>query len=108
MTSVGCLLLAPGVWWVLRSTGAGLRLTAVGENPEAADTAGISVARTRWTALVVGGALMGLGGAFLSLSVLGPLPLDHLNGRGWIRTALGISRPWTVGAVVLGGLLFRP
>ena len=55
MTFVAFLVLAPAVWWVLRSTGAGLRLTAVGENPEAADTAGIS-ARTRWTALVVGGA----------------------------------------------------
>ena len=53
------LLVAPLVWWVLRSTGAGLRLRAVGENPEAADIAGISVATTRYVALVGGGALDG-------------------------------------------------
>src|SRR5687767_8213388 len=90
MTFVAFLLLAPAVWWVLRSTGAGLRLTAVGENPEAADTAGISVARTRWTALVVGGALMALGGSFLTLSVLGTFTLDIVSGRGWICIALVI------------------
>ena len=106
MTYVAFLLLAPAVWWVLRSTGAGLRLTAVGENPEAADTAGISVARTRWTALVVGGALMALGGSFLTLSVLGTFTLDIVSGRGWICIALVIFGRWKVWPVVLGALLF--
>ncbi len=106
MTFVAFLLLAPAVWWVLRSTGAGLRLTAVGENPEAADTAGISVARTRWTALVVGGALMALGGSFLTLSVLGTFTLDIVSGRGWICIALVIFGRWKVWPVVLGALLF--
>ena len=84
----------------------GLRLTAVGENPEAADTAGISVARTRWTALVVGGALMALGGSFLTLSVLGTFTLDIVSGRGWICIALVIFGRWKVWPVVLGALLF--
>jgi simple sugar transport system permease protein len=106
MTYVGFLLLAPAVWWVLRSTGAGLRLTAVGENPEAADAAGISVAGTRWTALVVGGALMALGGSFLTLSVLGTFTLDIVSGRGWICIALVIFGRWKVVPVVLGALLF--
>ena len=106
MTYVAFLLLAPAVWWVLRSTGAGLRLTAVGENPEAADTAGISVARTRWTALVVGGALMALGGSFLTLSLLGTFTLDIVSGRGWICIALVIFGRWKVWPVVLGALLF--
>ena len=106
MTYAGFLLLAPAVWWVLRSTGAGLRLTAVGENPEAADTAGISVARTRWTALVVGGALMALGGSFLTLSLLGTFTLDIVSGRGWICIALVIFGRWKVVPVVLGALLF--
>src|SRR5215213_2549534 len=106
MTFVAFLLLAPAVWWVLRSTGAGLRLTAVGENPEAADTAGISVARTRWTALVVGGALMALGGSFLTLSVLGTFTLDIVSGRGWICIDLVIFGRWKVVPVVLGALLF--
>jgi simple sugar transport system permease protein len=106
MTFVAFVLLAPAVWWVLRSTGAGLRLTAVGENPEAADTAGISVARTRWTALIVGGALMALGGSFLTLSVLGTFTLDIVSGRGWICIALVIFGRWKVWPVVLGALLF--
>jgi general nucleoside transport system permease protein len=106
MTYVGFLLLAPAVWWVLRSTGAGLRLTAVGENPEAADAAGISVAATRWTALVVGGALMALGGSFLTLSLLGTFTLDIVSGRGWICIALVIFGRWSVWPVVAGALLF--
>ena len=55
---------------VLRSTGAGLRLRAVGENPEAADVAGISVSRTRYAALIVGAMSMAVGGSFLTLSML--------------------------------------
>ncbi|MCW2583052.1 MAG: transporter, inner rane subunit [Klenkia sp.] len=106
MTYVGFLLLAPAVWWVIRSTGAGLRLSAVGENPEAADTAGVSVAATRWTALVVGGALMALGGSFLTLSLLGTFTLDIVSGRGWICIALVIFGRWRVWPIVLGALLF--
>ncbi len=106
MTYVGFLLLAPALWWVLRSTGAGLRLTAVGENPEAADAAGISVPATRWTALVAGGVLMALGGSFLTLSLLGTFTLDIVSGRGWIAIALVIFGRWRVWPVVFGALLF--
>ena len=55
LTWIALLVLAPLIWWMLRSTGAGLRLRAVGENPEAADVAGISVAGTRYVALIAGG-----------------------------------------------------
>ncbi len=106
MTYVGFLLVAPALWWVLRSTGAGLRLTAVGENPEAADAAGISVPATRWAALVTGGVLMALGGSFLTLSLLGTFTLDIVSGRGWIAIALVIFGRWRVWPVVLGALLF--
>ncbi len=106
MTYVAFLVLTPAVWWVLRSTGAGLRLTAVGENPEAADAAGISVPATRWAALVTGGALMALGGSFLTLSVLGTFTLDIVSGRGWISIALVIFARWKVWPVVAGALLF--
>ena len=64
LTYVGFLVLAPVAWWVLGSTGLGMRLHAVGENFEAADVAGISVARTQYVALMVGGALMAIGGPF--------------------------------------------
>lgn len=106
LTLLGFALVAPLAWWVLRATGAGLRLRAVGENPEAADAAGIDVARTRYVALMVGGALMGLGGAFLTLAVLGTFTLNITNGRGWVAIALVIFARWRIGPAVLGALLF--
>ena len=59
---------------------------AVGESFEAAEVAGISVARTRYAALVVGSVLMAIGGAFLTLAVLGNFTLDIISGRGWVRS----------------------
>lgn len=106
LTVVGFLVVAPLAWWLLRSTGAGLRLRAVGENPEAADAAGISVAATRYVALVVGGSLMALGGAFLTLCVLGTFTLNITNGRGWVAIALVIFSRWRIWPAVLGALLF--
>ncbi|HEV7956988.1 MAG: transporter permease [Microbacteriaceae bacterium] len=106
MTYVAFLLLAPALWWLLRSSGFGLRLRAVGENPEAADAAGIPVARTRYAALMLGSALMAVGGAFLTLSLLGSFTLDIVGGRGWICIALVIFGRWRVWPVVAGALLF--
>lgn len=106
LTYVAFLLLAPAAWWLLRSTGMGYRLHAVGENFEAADVAGISVNATRYAALVVGSALMAIGGAYLTLAVLGSFTLDIINGRGWVCIALVIFAMWRVGPVVLGALIF--
>jgi general nucleoside transport system permease protein len=106
LTYAAFLVLAPGVWWVLRSTGMGYRLHAVGENFEAADVAGVSVNATRYAALVVGGAFMAVGGAFLTLAVLGSFTLDIINGRGWVCIALVIFAKWRVWPVVLGALIF--
>jgi general nucleoside transport system permease protein len=106
LTYVGFLVLAPLAWWVLGSTGLGHRLHAVGENFEAADVAGISVARTQYVALMVGGALMAIGGAFLTLAVLGSFTLDIISGRGWVCIALVIFARWRVWPAVLGALIF--
>lgn len=106
LTYVAFLVLAPLAWWVLRSTGMGYRLRAVGENFEAADVAGISVSLTRYAALMVGGALMAIGGAFLTLAVLGNFTLDIVNGRGWVCIALVIFAKWRVWPVVFGALIF--
>jgi simple sugar transport system permease protein len=106
ITYITFLLLVPAAWYALRATGLGLKLRAVGENPEAADAAGISVAKVRYTALAVGGALMGMGGAFLSLAMLGSFTLNITNGRGWVAIALVIFARWRVWPAVLGGLLF--
>ena len=106
LTYLGFLVLAPGVWWVLRSTGLGYRLHAVGESFEAADVAGISVTTTRYLALMVGSALMAIGGAFLTLAVLGNFTLDIVSGRGWVCIALVIFARWRVWKAVLGALVF--
>jgi simple sugar transport system permease protein len=106
MTYVAFLVLAPAAWWVLRSTGAGYRLHAVGESFDAAEVAGISVNATRYLALVAGSVLMAIGGSFLTLSVLGTYTLDIVNGRGWVCIALVIFGTWRVGRVVAGALLF--
>jgi len=105
-TYVAFLVVAPALWWVLRATGAGLRLRAVGENPEAADVAGISVAATRYAALITGGVLMAAGGAFLTLALLGSFTIDIVSGRGWVCIALVIFGRWGVGPTVAGALLF--
>lgn len=106
LTYLAFLVLVPATWWVLSSTGMGYRLHAVGESFDAADVAGISVHATRYVALVVGGVLMAVGGAFLTLAVLGNYTIDIINGRGWVCIALVIFARWRVVPVVLGALVF--
>jgi simple sugar transport system permease protein len=106
LTYVGFLVLVPLAWWVLMRTTLGLNIRAVGENPEAADAAGVSVARTRYLALLIGGALMGVGGAFFTLAALGSFTLNIIAGRGWVCIALVIFGRWRIGRGVLGALLF--
>ncbi len=106
LTYVAFLVLVPVAWWVLMRTTLGLNIRAVGENPEAADAAGVSVAHTRYIALLIGGALMGIGGAFFTLAALGSFTLDIIAGRGWVCIALVIFGRWRIGRGVLGALLF--
>jgi simple sugar transport system permease protein len=98
--------LVPVAGWVLHRTTFGLWVRSVGENPEAADTAGVDVAAVRYAALAIGGALMGLGGAFLSLAQLGSATFGIVAGRGWVAIALVIFGNWQPGRVLLGALLF--
>ncbi|MEP7082151.1 MAG: ABC transporter permease [Chloroflexota bacterium] len=106
LTWVAFLVVVPVAWWVLQRSSFGLEIRAVGENPEAADAAGVSVARTRYLALMIGGALMAVGGAFLTLAVLGSFTLDIIAGRGWVCVALVIFGRWRIGRGVIGALLF--
>ncbi len=106
LTFVAFLVVAPLAWWVLQRTGFGLAIRAVGENPEAADAAGINVALVRYAALMTGGALMAVGGAFFTLAVLGSFTLDIIAGRGWVCVALVIFGRWRIGRGVIGALLF--
>ncbi|HYO87820.1 MAG TPA: ABC transporter permease [Candidatus Limnocylindrales bacterium] len=104
--TVLALLLVPITSWMLYRTSFGLRVRAVGENPEAADTAGVSVYRVRYQALILGGMLMGLGGAFLSLAQLGAFSHGIINGRGWVAIAIVIFGNWKPSRVLAGALLF--
>jgi len=106
LTWVAFLVLVPAAWWVLQCSTFGLEIRAVGENPEAADAAGVSVVRTRYLALMIGGALMAIGGAFFTLALLGSFTLDIIAGRGWVCVALVIFGRWRISRGVLGALLF--
>ncbi len=100
------LLLVPLTGWFLMRTTFGLRLRSVGENPEAADVAGVDVGRVRYLALALGGVLMGLAGAFLSLAQLGAFTHGMVSGRGWVAIALVIFGNWRPSRVLVGALLF--
>ncbi len=106
LTYLAYLVLVPLAWWILYRTSLGLQLRAVGENPEAADAAGVNVFKMRYLALVIGGALMAVGGAFLSLAQLGAFSPGIIAGRGWVCIALVIFARWDPIRAMWGALLF--
>jgi simple sugar transport system permease protein len=106
LTYLAFFVLVPLAHWVLFETHFGLALRAVGENPEAADAAGINVFRMRYLALAIGGALMATGGAFLSLAQLGAFSPGIIAGRGWVCIALVIFARWHPVRAMWGALLF--
>ncbi len=91
---------------VLNRTMAGLRLRTVGENPEAADAAGVSVPLTRYVAIIAGAALIGLAGGLLSVGGVKMWFPQMAGGRGWIAIALVIFARWRPWRALLGALLF--
>jgi len=93
-------------WWVLYRTRFGLRLRAVGENPESVDTAGISVIRLRYSAVVIAGVLCGLSGAYLSTGLAAGFVKEMSAGRGFIALAALIFAKWRPGYALMACLLF--
>jgi simple sugar transport system permease protein len=100
------IALVPLFWWLVYRTSFGLQLRAVGENPEAADAAGVNVFLMRYLALGIAGGLMASGGAFLSLAQLGSFIFGIIAGRGWVCIALIIFANWHPVRVFWGALLF--
>ncbi len=98
--------LVPLAWFVLNRTTWGLKVRAVGQNPEAADSLGVSVASVRYAAVILGAALAGVAGASLSISLLGIFQENMTNGMGFIAVALVYFGSWTPFGVLLGALLF--
>lgn len=102
----GAILMALLLWFFLEKSRWGLNLRAVGEHPEAAAAAGISVLRYRWIGILGGGGLAGFGGAYLSLAYTHLWTNNLTGGRGWIAVALVIFAFWRPGRAVIGAYLF--
>lgn len=100
------IALIPLSAWILYRTPLGLAVRMVGENPQAAEGQGLSVAAVRTGAVVAGSALMGVAGAFLTLSAFNAFFFNMINGRGWICVALVVFASWRPGKALLGALLF--
>jgi len=100
------LLAVPAVAWLLYRTPAGLAIRMVGENPSAAEGQGLDVSAVRVAAIVAGSALMGVAGAFLTLSAFNAFFFNMVNGRGWICVALVVFAGWKPGKALAGALLF--
>jgi general nucleoside transport system permease protein len=100
------LLLVPLVALYLFRTPSGLRLRSVGEKPRAADTVGIPVLRTRYLAVVASGCLAGLGGAYLSVALVGSFNENMTAGRGFIALAVVIFGSWRPYMALAGACLF--
>lgn len=94
------------VWYALFRTRWGLRLRAVGEHPRAADTVGVDVLRTRYRALLVAGAVGGMGGAFYTVVSINQFNREMTAGAGFIALAAMIFGKWNPVRAALAGLLF--
>lgn len=95
-----------GLWWWLYRTDSGMRLRSVGENPKAADSLGINVARTRLWAGTTGAALMAIGGAYLPMVYTGSFNDSVVGGRGWLAIALAFFGGWRPQFILAGAAFF--
>ena len=100
------LIAVPITWWVVYKTRFGLRLRAVGENPLAVDTAGISVSRLRYIAVMVAGALCGIAGTYLAIAQNAAFAREMTAGQGYIALAAMIFGKWKPLPAMLACLMF--
>jgi len=98
--------LVPVAWFVLNKTTLGLKIRAVGENPVAADSLGVSVIRVRYFTVTLGGIMSALGGASLSIALLNVFQQNMTSGLGFIAVALVYFGGWRPWGVLGGALLF--
>ena len=100
------LLSVPVVWYFLTRSNLGLELVSIGEDPETADTMGVSVFRLRYLSVLIGGGFAGAAGAHLSLAFSGLWVPGMTAGRGWIAVALVIFAQWRPSRLLVGAYLF--
>ena len=98
--------MVPVSWFVLNKTPLGLKIRAVGQNPEAADSLGVSVTGVRYFTLILGGAMAGVAGASLSIGLLNVFQENMTNGIGFIAVALVYFGGWRPLGILGGALLF--
>ncbi len=98
--------LVPIAWFVLNKTTLGLKIRAVGENPDAADSLGVSVVRVRYFTIILGGTLSGMAGASMSIALLNVFQQNMTSGLGFIAVALVYFGAWSPWGVMAGALLF--
>lgn len=106
LASILAFLLVPVCWYVMYKTPFGLRLRAVGENPAAADAAGVSVLRLRYTGVILSGILAAAGGAYLSIGQSSLFTRGMSAGRGFIALAALILAKWKPVPVLVACLFF--
>ena len=102
----GAYLLVPLAWFILNKTTLGLKISSVGENPDAADSLGVSVARVRYFTITLGGVLSSVAGASLSIALLNVFQQNMTSGLGFIAVALVYFGAWRPFGVLGGALLF--
>ncbi|UCE01103.1 MAG: ABC transporter permease [Chloroflexota bacterium] len=99
-------IMVPISWFVLSKTTLGLKIRAVGENPEAADTLGVSVSGVRYFTAIFGGVMSGVAGASLSIALLNVFQQNLTSGLGFIAVALVYFGGWRPLGVLVGSLIF--
>ena len=100
------ILVALIIAYLIFRTPVGLAIRMTGENPHAAEAQGLNPMRIRYGAIIAGSALMGMGGAFLTLSAFNSFFPTMVQGRGWICIALVVFSSWRPGRALFGALLF--
>lgn len=99
-------LMVPITWILLFKTPLGLKIRAVGENPQAADTLGVNVDGIRYLCVILGGMMSGLAGGYLSIGLNNMYVMNITNGMGWIAVALVYFGRWHPLGILFGSLLF--
>ena len=100
------IVMVIALWYLLNRTRFGMRLRACGENPQAVDAAGADVIRLRWAAVMISGALSGIGGICFAYSVIGNFSPSIYQGFGYLSIAAMIFGNWKIGPTILACLVF--
>lgn len=93
-------------WWFFYKTKIGLETRAIGENPKAADVVGINVSRRRYLSTIIGSALIGIAGSYLTISITKTYSPDISAGRGFMAIGIAIFASWKPQRAIIGGFIF--